>query len=270
MAADNTTPEMKDILIKSTIDETDQPSLFHYAGEGGRPLVVGLHTWSANRFNQVNSMLPWAIKNGWNLLLPEFRGPNLTSNPQAKDACGSKKAKQDVIDAVDYIKANYDVDGDNILLVGGSGGGHMALLMAGYAPSLWRAVASFVPLTDVEAWYHEKKDNPVGAAYADHIAACCGGEPSPETYDEYRYRSPMTYIAEIARSNTKIFTGKFDPSIPSHHGLDIFCEIFNKYPDARVFIDMFDGGHHIKLDMAEDWFKSQMKGSVKSASELTG
>lgn len=266
--------EMTELSIRSTLDGSMQPSLWWEADNktSPKPLIVGLHTWSADRFNQVDSMLPWAQKNGWNLILPEFRGPNLPSNPHAMDACGSHLAKQDIIDAVDYIKANYAVDTDNIFIVGGSGGGHMALLMAGYAPELWRAVASFCPLTSVEAWYHEKYHNPYGAKYADDIVACCGGIPSPATAEEYRYRSPLTYAAEIARSNTAIWTGVFDPSIPSHHGYDMFRACYEKYPGARVFLHMFDGHHDMSLEWAEEWFRSQMKkdGAAETGAKITG
>jgi len=276
---DERTKELLDLMtelkIKSTLDETMQPNLFWEAdtSNGPKPLIVGLHTWSANRFNQVKAMLPWAMELGWHLVLPEFRGHNEPRNPKPMEACGSHLAKQDIIDAVDYIKANYKVDTDNIFIVGGSGGGHMALLMAGYAPELWRAVASFCPITDVEAWYHEKHNNPYGAKYAKDIVACCGGEPGPDTYAEYKYRSPLTYAAEIARSNTSIWTGVFDPSVPSHHGYDMFNAIYPKYNDARVFLHMFDGRHDMSLKWAEEWFISQFKHpepEKNESNELTG
>ena len=66
--------EQKEILVKSTIDGTMQPSLFYKsASKEKRPLLVGLHTWSFDRFNQIANMLPVAEKYDFNLLLPEFR-----------------------------------------------------------------------------------------------------------------------------------------------------------------------------------------------------
>ena len=100
-------------------------------------------------------MLPLAKKNCWNLLLSEFRGQNTVTNPEGTAACGSEKARQDIIDAVNYVKENYDIDEENILLLGASGGGHMSLLMAAYAPRLWKAVCSFVPITDLAVWHRE-------------------------------------------------------------------------------------------------------------------
>ena len=39
-----------------------------------------------------------------------------------------------------------------------SGGGHMALLMAGYCPEYFKAVASFVPITNLEIWAEQNKN----------------------------------------------------------------------------------------------------------------
>jgi pimeloyl-ACP methyl ester carboxylesterase len=259
---------MQELLIKSSLDGSLEPSLFEPAEEKNRPLLVGLHTWSCDRFNQVDEMLPFAKKRGFSLLLPEFRGPNTPENPRCREACGSLLAKQDIVDAVSYICDRYPVDRSSILLLGASGGGHMALLMAAYAPALWKAVAAFVPVVSLEDWYFEKLGNKVGGKYAADIAACCGGPPSEETASEYAFRSPIFYAAEIARSNTKIFCGKSDPSIPCHHGFDIYEKIFRGYPDARVYFDMFDGVHELRLGLAEDWFDSQLNKNISA--EVSG
>lgn len=245
--------EMIELAVRSSVDGTMQPNLFYFAG-ADRPLLVGLHTWSCDRFNQVERMMPLAERNRWSLLLPEFRGPNLRRNPNAPDACGSKKAKQDILDAVEYVEREYGCDSRNILLAGGSGGGHMALLMAAYAPELWRAVCSFVPITDVGVW---RTENP---RYFDGIDACCGEPGTEETAREYAYRSPVTYLDELARATVKIWTGKWDPSVPCHHGLDLYNRLFAAHPEAHVFFEMFDGGHELLFDEAERWLLAHMAG----------
>lgn len=255
---------MQEIWITSSKDGTQQPSLFHAAEEGNRPLLVGLHTWSFDRSNQAKNLLPLAEKNGWNLLLPEFRGCNLKRNPNCRDACGSEKAKQDIMDAIHYVEENFSIDSNKILLLGASGGGHMALLMAAYAPELFRVVGSFVPITDLNKWYAE---NP---KYREAIEACCGGEPGEETKSEYRYRSPMTYIPDIAKATVKIFSGKWDRVVPCHHGLDLYCKIFEQHPDANVYFEMFDGGHEMPLEMAERWLISQMDDATNKQEQVTG
>ena len=114
---------MDTIQVKSALDGTLQPSLFFRPQtEAPVPLVVGLHTWSYDRFNQTENYLPLCEQYGWALLLPEFRGPNLTSNPHRHDACGSLKARRDILDSVEYVTRTSAIDYENIFLLGCSGG----------------------------------------------------------------------------------------------------------------------------------------------------
>ena len=238
--------KQSEILVQSSFDQTMQPSLF-FAAEGTekRPLLVGLHTWSYNRHNQVAAMLPVAEKLNFNLLLPEFRGANLSTNPHCGDACGSEAAKRDIKDAIDYLIAQELVDRDHVFLLGASGGGHMALLMAGYCPEYFKAIGAFVPITDLVAWSRENVD------YANHVQACCGSEA------EMLRRSPITYMKKIAESNLKIFHGKYDPVVPFSHSKRLYAMIDEYNPRASVYLDIFDGGHEMDMDVAAHWIVSQ-------------
>lgn len=240
--------EQTEILIKSTIDGTLQPSLLYEAKGENRPVIVGLHTWSKNRFNQVENMLPYAEKYDFNLLLPEFRGPNLTSNPKCTLACGSIYAKQDIKDAIDYVIKTKNVDSNNVFLIGASGGGHMALLMAGYCPEYFKAIASYMPITDLEKWVIQNE------GYKPHVLACCDN-----SIKEMALRSPINYIDTIAKANLKIFHGKYDSVAPVTHSLEIYKQIFEKYPKSRVFLDIFDGGHEMDMESAMYWILSNYK-----------
>ena len=143
--------ECREILVRSSLDGSMQPSLFYKAEEKKRPLLVGLHTWSFNRFNQEANMLHYAEKYRFNLLLPEFRGPNLIKNPIRTEACGSLLAKQDIKDAIDYVLEHEGADPANVFALGLSVGGHMALLMAGFCPEVFKAIGAFVPITDLKS-----------------------------------------------------------------------------------------------------------------------
>ena len=254
---------MEELLIKSSIDGTMQPSLFYFAGED-KPLVIGLHTWSFDRYNQVENMLPYAKKYGWNLLLPDFRGKNKAENPNPVDACGSLKAKQDVIDAIQFVEEKYNTDSNNRFVIGGSGGGHMALLMAGYRPEMFKCVVSYVPITDISDWYYEKKaDSSKFKGYSDDLYVCTGNKTPEEAPDEYAFRSPMSYIDEIAKTTVKICHGKYDPSVPVTHSLKFFLEMQKRHPESKTFLEIFDGGHQIKLAEAFEWVESCVSGNVE-------
>lgn len=245
--------EQQEIFIKSTLDGSLQPSLFYKSDSAEkRPLLVGLHSWSFDRFNQINNMLPLADKYDFNLLLPEFRGPNLSSNPHCRQACGSPFAKQDIKDAIDHLIAQDLVDQDNIFLLGASGGGHMALLMAGMCPEYFKAIGAFVPITDLRKW---RGENP---RYTPRIDACC------ENDEEMRKRSPITYIDTIAKANLKIFHGKADPTVPFTHSTTLFNAIMEKHPAARVYLDIFDGRHEMDMQTAAYWIMSQYDPTEKT------
>ena len=244
--------QQREILIKSSMDGTMQPSLFYRASRENRPLLVGLHTWSYDRFNQITNMLPYAEKYDFNLLLPEFRGDNLKTNANCTFACGSDYAKQDIKDAIDYVIKEENIDDENIFLLGQSGGGHMALLMCGFCPEYFKAVGAYVPITDLKQWSEQSEK------YREHILACCG-------YDEEEMlkRSPVHYIDVIAKANLKIFHGKFDPVVSVTHSLELYGKIMEQYPTSKVFLDIFDGGHEIDMEIAMYWLLSQYKNIEK-------
>ncbi len=250
--------EQQELLIQSTLDGSMQPSLF-YKSESAekRPLLVGLHTWSYDRFNQIKNMLPVAEEHDFNLLLPEFRGKNLAENPHCREACGSELAKQDIQDAIDYVIAHENVDPENVFLLGLSGGGHMALLMAGKCPEYFKAIGAFVPITDLRDWIEESK------SYRPRVIACCG-----EDEQELLKRSPIYYLDTIAKANLKIFHGKFDSVVPVMHSIKFFNMMMDKYPKSNVYLDVFDGGHQIDMDEATYWILSQYKKAKKV--EVTG
>ena len=250
--------EQRELFVKSSFDGTMQPSLFYKSdSKEKRPLLIGLHTWSYDRFNQIDNMLPVAEKYDFNLLLPEFRGRNLNSNLNCTLACGSEYAKQDIKDAIDYLLENEEVDADNIFLLGLSGGGHMALLMAGMCPEYFKAIGAYVPITDLAKWAEEN------TSYRQHILACCGNNK-----EEMLKRSPISFLDVIAKSNLKIFHGKHDPVVPVSHSIRLYNALIEKYPDASVYLDIFDGGHEIDINTAVYWLMSQYKCTEKA--QITG
>ncbi|MDD4017288.1 MAG: prolyl oligopeptidase family serine peptidase [Kiritimatiellae bacterium] len=197
------------VKIKSTLDGTLQPSYFFPAktrpGEKA-PLLVAFHTWSYDiSYNVIyHATLAECRKRGWSLLCPNFRGPNKT--PQG---CGSDLAVQDVVDAVNWAKANHPIDEDRVYAMGGSGGGHMTLLMAGRHPDIWAGCCAFCPLSDLAFWHPRSKA--LGHEYWRHLELVCGGTPE-EKPEEYARRSPVTYLAraKAAGVNISIATGIHD------------------------------------------------------------
>jgi len=216
---------VREIKYPSSADSSDQPAIF-YAPESKTsvPLLVGLHTWSAS-YRQVGGRYPygpWCVNNKWTFIGPDFRGPN--KRPQA---CGSQLAVDDIISAVKYAQKVANIDASRIYLIGASGGGHMAMLMAGRAPEIWAGVSAWAGISDLKAWHAECKK--AKRRYASDIEKSCGGPPGKsDAVDlEYKNRSPLTWLgkARQARVNLDINTGINDGhkgSVPISHTLLAF------------------------------------------------
>jgi len=160
--------------------------------ESPHPLLVALHTWSGDYRQKASSLgdTHWAVARGWAVIHPDFRGPN-----RRPEACGSELAVSDIRDAVVFARRKSRVDRDRIYLVGVSGGGHMALLMAARATGIWAGVSAWCGISDLEAW-HEQCQGSRFQRYARNLEAVCGGAPgtSAGVNAEYRQRSPVTWL----------------------------------------------------------------------------
>jgi pimeloyl-ACP methyl ester carboxylesterase len=225
MAAPEGWPEgMESITYAASVDETQQPALIYTARAGTqRPLLVGLHTWSSayDSAGGDAAYARWCIQKDWHFIHPHFRGPNWTP-----DACGSEKMVQDILDAVAHMQKTHAVDPSRIYLVGVSGGGHAALLMAGRAPEVWAGISAWASISDIRVWW-DQNSRGVHAKYAKHIEKAVGGRPdeNDRAADECVKRSPVTYLHQAAGVNLDInagITDGHDGSVPFTHSLHAF------------------------------------------------
>jgi poly(3-hydroxybutyrate) depolymerase len=223
------------VEVPSTIDDQPQPVDVYPAegDEGPRPLLVVLHNWSADldRFDG-SEWVPVAAERSWHMIFPDFRGAN-----NRPEACGSMLARQDVLDAVDYMITHYDVDTSRIYLAGVSGGGHMAMVMATHAPDRWAAVSAWAGISDLAAWHAETKA--ANRKYWRDIEAVVGGAPgdSPEVDAELRLRSPVHHLANAKDLPVEIAAGIHDGytgSVPIHHSIDAFNAIARALDETPV------------------------------------
>lgn len=258
---------MHDITVKSTVDGSSQPSLYYHPETGTpAPLVVGLHTWSYDRFNQRDNYLPLCRKYGYALLLPEFRGPNLETNPFHADACAGAKACRDVIDAVRYVCAAYPVDPKNIFLLGSSGGGQMALTAAESHPELFRAVEVWCPVSDLVLWHRFL--TATGQHYVRHLEACLGGAPEARP-EEYASRSPAAHPEKLRTLPVSIHHGRHDDVVPFRHSV-MLAEKLEAAGNEQVYLDIFDGGHEQMPEHSFEWFARLVGGGAGGTVGITG
>ena len=242
-------PGVQDIRIPSTADGAQQPAMWlPPSGDADQPLIVVLHSWSANYAQHAGiPYAMWAQENGWAAIAPDFRGRN--DNPTAG---GSEVAVQDVVDAIDYAVAQGGVDPEQVYVVGYSGGGMMALLLAGRHPDKVTAVSAWGGPHDLVDFYAFSR----GRSYLGQISALCGGDPTVPgpAQDECLRRSPMTYL-DVARENqVPVFVaqGIRDPIVHPGSAADVFNQLAD--PEDRLSAAAVDGfGRGFVVGELPDW-----------------
>ncbi len=221
-------PSLTEVRITSSLDGTEQPSLY-WAPESAKaqptPLLVFLHSWSGNYAQKNDAWQREAVNRGWIFLHPDFRGRNDT--PQA---CGSKFARQDILDALDFARKRFQVDPRRVYLAGTSGGGHMSMLMAGHHPERFSAVSAWVGISDISEWYrfHLKDGEPQN--YARMILKSLGGPPDTDSERDadYRDRSPVFHLQRVGDLPMDVSAGirdGYSGSVPVSHTLLAWNEI---------------------------------------------
>ena len=238
-AAEEAATPYVDARLVSSYDGTSQPlryALPEREAEDKRPLLVFLHSWSANYRLHKKDWLEATLSRGWVFLEPNFRGPN--NNPLA---CGSPAARADILDSVEFAIQELGTDPERIYLAGASGGGHMAMLMAGRHPERFTAVSAWVGISDLSQWHRDCSRPGSANRDATMIADCCGGLPgeSAEVDAEYFERSPINWITGLNDLPLDIAAGVHDGqsgSVPFQHSLRLFNEIA-KSRDAEVVTD---------------------------------
>ncbi len=223
------------IAVTSSLDQSSQPSYLHLPDDydrddAPRPLLVALHSWSADLEQANPELAELANQRGWIVLRPNFRGPN--DRPQA---CGSELAQRDILDAVNWVGKRHRVDPDRVYLTGNSGGGHMTMLMVGKYPDVWAAASAWVGISDLAAWH----DRHATARYGEMLRQVCGGRPgdSQEVDRQYRQRSPLTHLHNAVAVPLDIAAGVHDGhrgSVPIRHSLDAFNVIATAAGGATI------------------------------------
>jgi acetyl esterase/lipase len=236
-ASDAQSESIQEITYRSSADGTVQPAMFFRPDtDHSVPLLVALHTWSGDYRQDFHAeCAAWCQREGWAYIHPNFRGPN-----RRPEATGSELVVQDIVDAVAFARQHARIDPHRVYLAGTSGGGYAALLMAGRHPELWSAVSAWVPVTDLEAWYHECLAR--GAHYAQEVVDSCGGPPgaSAEVDRQYERRSAVTWLGHARGVPLDINAGIRDGhqgSVPVSHTLRAFNAVAqpaDRVADAEI------------------------------------
>lgn len=221
-------PALLETTLRSSYDGSQQPIRYWLPPahlERPRPVLISLHSWSADYRQDRTEWLREAVQRNWIYVQPNFRGINRTPS-----ACGSAAARQDILDARSHALSTWGADPERVYLAGVSGGGHMTMLMAGYYPECFSAASAWVGISDLRDWYaFHTRTGEIGN-YAKMIAACCGGAPGTSALvdEEYRSRSPIFFIGRARELPLDLNAGVHDGhtgSVPISHTVRAYNQL---------------------------------------------
>jgi len=215
--------------FKAEMTDAGQP-LYAYAPSIGtpRPLIISLHTWSGG-YDQADKLAVYAESKGWNYVHPHVQGPNNTT-----DACLSEKVVRDVEDAYRWAVSNMQVDLQNVIIVGASGGAYTALgsMLKSDVPA--KAYFAWVPITDLAAWRNQSvKRSLKYLADVERCAAVSGAYAA----EDARKRSPLHMELTPGRRYPELhlYAGLHDGfkgSVPTSHSILFYNKLASHYQAA--------------------------------------
>jgi dipeptidyl aminopeptidase/acylaminoacyl peptidase len=272
--------DFNEISYSCSIDNSMQKAMWYAPADqsNGVPLLVGLHTWGGDYKQKTgNNYYNEVKRRDWAFIFPDFRGPN-----QTQDAMGSDKTVQDIVDAIRYAQEHAKINPNRIYLCGASGGGFMAMLMAGRHPEIWAGVSAWCGISDIKAWHTYTKQNK--SDYCKQIEKALGGNPDTDknAMTQALRRSPISWLKNAEKLPLDIYHGANDKVVPSSESKNAFAVIAGKqipkdakYPTTigkykilsrKTFnntrLSIFDSGHTILYPVAIEWLASQHKNKL--------
>jgi len=234
-------PDFHIAKVRSSQDGALQ-KIYYYrsTAKAAQPLVVSLHSWRGNYKQPDKGLALLVKKRNWNYIHPDFRGPN--NRPVS---CCSEYVLHDIDDAISWARDNLHVDQRPIYVIGGSGGGYVALCVWMRSHQNIQAFSIWNPITDLTAWYAESAQRNNG--YQNEIYRCTGSSNNCLDAASALERSPLfwkTPVEKTEESQVHIFAGLYDGNgtgnniVPLAHALKMYNKILVdlKAKDPEVFV----------------------------------
>ena len=257
------------------------------------PLLISVHGYNDNGLSGLLDLAGAAAGRGWLMASADYHGEvnngfydvAFDGRPRLRVGLmhmGSRAAQWDILDIVNYMRANYNVDPTRIYLAGQSMGGMAAMLTAARWPHLFAAVVSDSGPTNLSVW----EDETEAAGASPHITInnairteagaynktthTTEWRRPPELYMfEYERRSPVNFAANFKHLPLLLLHPQNDTTVLPHMADDMYLSTQRFQPD-RVDQVEFPGHHGDRItDYANytlNWL-SQFRRPVDDAPE---
>lgn len=212
------------------------------------PLLVIAHYMGGNRFTGKRSgYYPECDARGYLLVCPELHGLR-TGGQTSLSYLG---AQHDVIDSIEYMKANYSVDTSRIYIVGRSMGGMLSQVMAAKYPDVFAAAVSGQGISDLPLWYRTSIPNLIKST----VREC--GEYSEETRFDYERRSSVSFAPNLRYVPLILWHGTNDTWVPPEQS-ELIVKEARKYNRFQPDVHWLHGAAHCPANYSAKWICDQL------------
>ena len=189
------------------------------------PLLTSLYGLGETMVDGWRRYAQPANDRGWLMVVPDMRQNTI-----------SPAVRQDIIDAVNWVRDHHSVDENRMYLAGFSMGGNKALVMAAQYPSTFAAVVAHRSITNLSNWYYETSSFRKG-----WLEAELGGKPNDVPF-EYQRRSPYSQVQNYRHIPTALTHGTEDTVVSPTHSIDFYNALVSNNAE-NVYLYTHPGGH---------------------------
>ena len=193
---------------------------------GKRPVIVQIHGGPEAQFRPgfLGRNNYYLNELGVTLIYPNVRGSAGYGKTFLTLDNGFKRedSYQDIGALLDWIKTRPDLDGDRIMVTGGSYGGHMTLAVATYYPEKIHCAVEVVGMSNLVTFLEHTE-----AYRRDLRRVEYGDERDPKMREFMERTAPLNNVQKIAHP-LMIVAGKNDPRVPYTEGEQMVAALKQK------------------------------------------
>ena len=221
-----------------TFDGRSIPALFYRPrGEGRHPVIISVHGGPEAQERPVwNGLYQYFTSRGYAVLAPNIRGSlgYGKTYTHLDDARLRGDAIEDVARAVAWLRAQPDVNGEKIAVMGGSYGGYMTLAQVAFHPELYAAAVDIVGISNFETFLANT------GPWRRKLRIAEYGDPDKDR-EALRRFSPIHKVADI-RAPLMVIQGANDPRVPKSEA-DQMVASLRGLNRTVVYLVFDDEGH---------------------------
>ena len=215
-------------------------TLPEHLAEKNRPAIIIPHGGPMSRtYGNFDWFSEFFASRGYLVLEPNFRGSSgygFKFETAAIQRWGGAM-QTDLADAAIWLNKNYQVDKNNICIVGASYGGYAALMAAATQQSIFKCAVSFAGVSDLEYLLRKSRN------FTNHKVV---EKQIGDDADVLEKNSPINFAKSI-NIPVMLIHGDLDTVVPVEHSQKMYQALTQQNKEVE-YIELDNGNHHLSIE----------------------